>query len=65
MNRDHLIPAIVMDLIEKLSDNSVRENEKMNYQLRLEAIRDYCNLALDKCYNKNYRRESRGKQAAR
>jgi hypothetical protein len=42
-NNLHLVPAIVIDLAEKLTNSADKnENELMNYQLRLEAIRDFC-----------------------
>lgn len=45
---EHLLPANVIDLVEKLNQPSVRENERMNYILRLETIREYCDLAIKK-----------------
>jgi hypothetical protein len=50
MKNEHLIPPIVLDLVEKFNSPHVRENEKMNYILRIEAIRDYCSTAINK-YN--------------
>jgi hypothetical protein len=48
MKNLHLIPVNVLDLVEKLNDSTIKENEHLNYQLRLEAIRDYCSVALNK-----------------
>ena len=48
MKNEHLIPPIVLDIGEKSNSPTVRENEKMNYILRLEAIRDYCSVVISK-----------------
>lgn len=48
MKNEHLIPPIVMDIVEKFNSPHVRENEKMNYIIRLEAIRDYCSTVINK-----------------
>lgn len=50
MKNQHLIPPSVVDIVDKLSSPIAHENEKMNYVLRLEAIRDYCSTVLVK-YN--------------
>ena len=42
----HLVPINIQDLIEKMMDKNTRENERMNYALRVEAIRDFCTEAL-------------------
>lgn len=47
MKNLHLVPANVIDLVDKINDNITRENEKNNYVLRLEAIRDYTTLCLN------------------
>jgi hypothetical protein len=47
MKNEHLIPVNVIDIVNKLSDSSVRENELNNYVMRLEAIRDYCSMSLN------------------
>jgi hypothetical protein len=46
----HLLPQIVLDLAESALDESKHENERSNYILRLETIRDYCGAAINK-YN--------------
>ena len=43
-----MIPINIVDLAEKLLDKNLRENERMNYQQRLEAIRDYCSITITK-----------------
>lgn len=48
MKNEHLIPPIVMDIVDKFNSPSVRENEKLNYMIRLEAIRDYCDKNIKK-----------------
>ena len=50
-NNLHLVPVSVQDIVEKLANKDMRENERMNYVLRLEAIRDYCDVALKKSHN--------------
>ena len=46
MKNLHLVPANVLDLVEKINDNNIRENEKNNYILRLETIRDFTTTVL-------------------
>ena len=48
MKNEHLVPVNVIDLAVKANDTSLRENERNNYILRLEAIRNYCELAAKK-----------------
>jgi hypothetical protein len=45
---EHLLPVNIVDLVEKLNQPNIRENERMNYVLRLETIREYCDLAVKK-----------------
>lgn len=52
MSNLHLVPANVIDIVEKLSNKDIFANEEMNYVLRLEAIRDYCQDAIIKSNNK-------------
>lgn len=51
MKNLHLIPINVLDLVDKLNASDVMENERGNYLLRLETIRDYCNQAIMKHLN--------------
>lgn len=37
-----------MDIFEKLNNPNLRENEKQQYIIRLETIRDYCDAAVKK-----------------
>lgn len=48
MKNEHLVPVNVVDLVNKLSDLSVRDNERNNYVLRLEATAAYINESLAK-----------------
>jgi hypothetical protein len=41
-----MVPQIIIDLGDKFS-SVTNNNEKFNYQLRLEQIRDYCSMVLD------------------
>jgi len=47
MKNLHLVPANIMDLVDKLGDPTVNENERNNYVLRLEVIRDYTTTCLN------------------
>jgi hypothetical protein len=47
MKNLHLVPANVIDLVDRINDNNIRENERNNYILRLEAIRDYTTVCLN------------------
>lgn len=52
MKNEHLVPVNITDIVNKLTDPTVRDNERMNYVLRLEAIRDYASEAVFR-YNTN------------
>ena len=52
MKNEHLLPVNIIDLVEKFKDPNLRENERLNYQIRLETIRDYCSAAINKQNNK-------------
>lgn len=54
-NRMHLIPPSVIDIVDKFSAPNVHVNEKMNYLVRLEAIRDYCISTINKHNNSSQR----------
>lgn len=51
MRNEHLIPANVVDIVQKLESKDLLENELGNYLLRLETIRDYCSQAITKYHN--------------
>jgi hypothetical protein len=48
MKNEHLVPVNISDLVNKLNDKTMRENEKQNYVLRLESTAEYINEALMK-----------------
>ena len=48
MKNLHLVPANIMDLVEKINDKTIRENERNNYIFRLEATVSYISEALQK-----------------
>ena len=56
MKNEHLVPVNIVDIVNRINDKSTRENEKMNLIIRLETIRDYCNIALNKQNSKSPRR---------
>lgn len=47
MKNLHLVPANVIDLVDKINDPILRENERNNYVLRLETIREYTTICLN------------------
>jgi len=47
MKNLHLVSANVIDLVDKINDPTTRDNERNNYILRLEAIRDYTTVCLN------------------
>lgn len=48
----HLVPQAVIDCVQGLT-NTKQDNLKLNYIMRLEAIRDYCDYALKTVNEKN------------
>ena len=54
MKNEHLLPVNIIDLVEKINDPNTRENERNNYVLRLETIRDYCTAALSKPFTQTF-----------
>lgn len=46
MKNDHLVPPPVLDMIERLKSDSLRDNERMALVQRLEVTRDFCINAL-------------------
>jgi predicted fused transcriptional regulator/phosphomethylpyrimidine kinase len=60
MNKNlHLVPEIVINIAESLQKPR-HINEEASLQLRLEAIRDYCNEALEVYENKRKKSYNRG-----
>lgn len=52
MKNLHLVPINIQDLVEKMMDKNIRDNEKYNYTVRVEAIRDFCSEAIRQSENK-------------
>ena len=48
MKNEHLVPVNIVDLVNKLSDKTVRENELQNYVLRLETTASFILESLTK-----------------
>jgi len=48
MKNLHLVPVNILDLVEKINDNSLRENERNNYILRLETTAAFISEAVTK-----------------
>ena len=46
MKNLHLVPPNVIDLVDKINDKRVRENERNNYILRLETTNEFIVEAL-------------------
>jgi len=53
MKNEHLVPVVVQDIVNKLKDKTIRENERANLLIRLDAIRDYVTAAVVKANNEN------------
>lgn len=47
MRNEHLLPVNIIDMVNTFN-NTKNQNEKLNYQLRLEAVRDFCDETLKK-----------------
>ena len=56
MKNDHLVPVNIQDIVNRLNAKDLRENERMNLLLRLDAIRDYVTAAVVKANTKNENR---------
>lgn len=46
MKNEHLVPPIIVDLVNKLNDTKLRDSERFNYIERIEATKNYCEQAL-------------------
>jgi metal-responsive CopG/Arc/MetJ family transcriptional regulator len=55
MSQSHLVPQIVIDCAEKMLDERNNYNVRDNYQQRLEAIRKFCESALNQNNSKKRR----------
>lgn len=56
MKNEHLVPVLVQDIVNRLNEKDVRENERANLLIRLDAIRDYVTAAIVKEHQKNENR---------
>ena len=63
MKNLHLIPINIQDIVENLN-NATNINEKNNYLLRLETIRDYCDETIKKTNTKSLFDEQHKRKAA-
>lgn len=61
----HLVPQIVQDLVESAFNETKHENERTNYLHRIEAIRDYCNVAVLKYNTTKFTSTSKKKNFAK
>lgn len=53
MKNDHLVPVNIQDIVNRLNDKNIRENERANLLVRLDAIRDYVTAAVVKANSNN------------
>lgn len=56
MKNEYLVPVVVQDIVNRLNDKNIRENERVNLLIRLDAIRDYVTAAVVKANSKNENR---------
>lgn len=56
MKNEHLVPVNIVDIATRINDKNIKDNEKMNLIIRLETIRDFCNIVLTKNNSKPTRR---------
>ena len=53
MKNEHLVPVNIQDIVNQLNNKNIRENERANLLIRLDAIRDYVTAAVVKANSKN------------
>jgi hypothetical protein len=53
MKNEHLVPVNIQDIVNQLNNKNIRENERANLIIRLDAIRDYVTAAVVKASNEN------------
>lgn len=59
MKNEHLVPVNIQDIVNRLKDKNIGENEKANLLLRLDAIRDYVTAAVVRANeNRPFNRQS-------
>ena len=54
MKNEYLVPVVVQDIVNRLNDKNIRENERANLLIRLDAIRDYVTAAVVKANNETF-----------
>jgi hypothetical protein len=47
MIQKHLIPQIVIDCVDKMLDPRMNHNARQNFEQRVEAIKKFCETALE------------------
>lgn len=52
MKNEHLIPVAIKDIAEKINSPILKKFDKDYHAQRLETIKDYCEIVLDK-YSRN------------
>jgi hypothetical protein len=60
-----LIPINIIDLVDKINDPRTNENERNNYILRLETIKDFCETAIKKDKDRKLKEYSSSWKSAR
>ena len=65
MKNQHLIPINIIDLVDKINDPRTNENERNNYILRLETIKDFCETAIKKDKDRKLKEYSSSWKSAR
>jgi len=48
MKNEHLVPVNVQDIVNRLTERNLSQNERFVLIQRLEAIRDFCTEAVKK-----------------
>jgi hypothetical protein len=55
MTQKHLIPQVVIECVEKMLDRSINPNVRQNFEQRVEAIKKFCETALEQNSSKKRR----------
>ncbi len=55
MIQKHLIPQAVIDCVEKMLDPATNQNVRQNFEQRVEAIKKFCETALEQNTSKKRR----------
>jgi hypothetical protein len=65
LKNQHLIPINIIDLVDKINDPRTNENERNNYILRLETIKNFCEITIKKDKDRKLKKYSSGWESAR